>query len=189
MEFKIKNLKFPSGFTLIEMLVTLGIITALSSMILVYSRKSESVSNLIRESNHIAFGLRRAQNQAMMMLQQDSGSDEKICGWGIYIDINTPEQFLLFKDLCEEGTSKGNEKYDSDLGEEVELFSLLKGVEISRSNVSSITFIPPEPRVKFDSDLGNDNAYIEIQLKNQQGAFYRIEVSKEGQISKELKEI
>jgi prepilin-type N-terminal cleavage/methylation domain-containing protein len=185
---KLKMAKFKrKGFTLIEMLVTLGIITALSAMILVYSRKSESVSNLIREGNHIAFEIRRAQNQAMLMLQQDSGS-EKICGWGIYIDTNTPEQFLLFKDLCEEGTSKGNEKYND--GEEVEIISLLKRVEIFYSNVSSITFIPPEPRVKFEPNLDDgDNASIQIQLKNQPGTYYEIQVSKAGQISKELKEI
>jgi prepilin-type N-terminal cleavage/methylation domain-containing protein len=176
------------AFTLIEMLVTLGIITALSSMILVYSRKSESVSNLIREGDHMAFELRRAQNQAMLMLQQNSDGDEKICGWGIYIETNLPqEQFLLFKDLCLPDESRGNEKYND--GEKVESISLLKGVEISGSNVSSITFIPPEPRVKFEPDLGNDNAYIEIQLKNQPGTYYEIQVSEAGQISKKLKEI
>ena len=170
------------------MLVTLGIITALSAMILVYSRKSETVSNLIREGDHIAFELRRAQNQAMLMLQQGSDS-EQICGWGIYVDQTLPqEQFLLFKDLCLPGQSIGNEKYDSD--EEVEIITLLKGVEIFESNISSITFIPPEPRVKFEPNLGDGtNANIKIQLKNQPGAYYEIQVSEIGQIYKQLQGI
>ena len=187
MKLKIKNLKFSSGFTLIEMLVTLGIITALSSMILVYSRQSETVSNLIREGDHMIFELRRAQNQAMLVLQQGSGS-EQICGWGIYIDTNLPGQFLSFKDLCLPDQSIGNEKYD--LGEKIEIISLLKGVEIFESNISSITFIPPEPRVKFEPNLGEGtNASIKIQLKNQPGTYYEIQVSEVGQISKQLQEI
>jgi len=186
-KLKIKNLKFSSGFTLIEMLVTLGIITALSAMVLGYSRKSETVSYLLREGNRMLFELRRAQNQAMLMLQQDSGS-EKVCGWGIYIDQdNLPqEQFFLFADLCLTGESKGNEKYDD--GEEVETISLLNGVEIFKSNIFSITFLPPEPRIKFYPDLGDGtNANIKIRLKNQPETYYEIHVSEEGQIYKELK--
>jgi len=182
MNFKRKSL----AFTLIEMLVTLGIITASSSMILVYSRKSESVSNLIREGDHVAFELRRAQNQAMLVLQQDSGS-EQICGWGIYMDqTNLPqEEFLLFRDLCLADQSIGNKKYDTD--EEVETIALLRGVEIFESNVSSITFIPPEPRIKFDPDIGSgNNANIKIRLKNQPGTYYEIQVSEAGQIYKQL---
>jgi len=185
MKLKIAKLK-SKAFTLIEMLVTLGIIMALSSMILVYSRKSETVSNLIREGDHVAFELRRAQSQAMLVLQQGSGS-EQICGWGIYLDqTNLPqEQFLLFADLCLPDQSIGNEKYDLD--EEVEIISLLRGVEIFESNISSITFIPPEPRIKFDPDLSDGiNASIKIQLKNQPGAYYEIQISEAGQIYKGL---
>ena len=171
------------------MLVTLGIITALSSMILVYSRKSETVSNLIREGDHIAFELRRVQNQAMLVLQQDFGGDKKVCGWGIYIDKTILSQvpqdkFLLFADLCGTGESSGNNEYDA--GEESELVSLLNGIEIFESNVYSITFIPPEPQVKFYPDIGNDNAYIKIQLKNKPETYYEIQVSEAGQISKQL---
>jgi len=185
-KLKIKNLKFFSGFTLIEMLVTLGIITALSAMVLGYSRKSETTTYLVREGNHIVFELRRAQNQAMLMLQQNSES-EKVCGWGIHIDqVNLPqEQFFLFADLCLTGGSKGNEKYDS--GEEVETISLLKGVEIFQSNIASVLFIPPEPRVEFEPNLPDrDNANIQIRLKNQPERYYEIEVSKMGQIYKGL---
>ena len=187
MKFKIKNLKFSSGFTLIEMLVTLGIITALSSMILVYSRKSETISNLIREGDHIVFELRRAQSQAMLVLQQDFSDEKQICGWGIYIDqTNLPqEQFLLFSDLCLPHQSIGNKKYDSD--EEAETISVLRGVEIFESNISSVVFIPPEPRIKFDPNLGDGtNANIKIQLKNQPGVYYEIQISEAGQIYKEL---
>lgn len=187
---KLKITKFKNkGFTLIEMLVTLGIITTLSSMVLVYSRKSETVSNLIREGDRIVFELRRAQNQAMLMLQQDSDG-KKVCGWGIYIDkAGMPQdKFLLFADLCLPDQSKGNEKYDT--GEKVEIISLLKGVEIFESNISSITFIPPEPRIKFDSDLPDGiNANIKIRLKNQQETSYEIQVSEIGQIYKELIQI
>ena len=194
MEFRIKNYKITKlkakAFTLIEMLVTLGIITALSSMILVYSRKSETVGNLVREGNHIAFELRRAQSQAMLMLQQDFDSEKKICGWGIYIDQESlpQEQFLLFADLCLPDQSIGNEKYDLD--EEVEIISLLRGVEIFGSNILSAVFIPPEPRIKFYPDLGDGtNASIKIQLKNQPGAYYEIQISEAGQIYKELQGI
>ena len=177
------------------MLVTLGIITALSTMVLVYSRKSETVSNLIREGDHIAFELRRVQNQAMLVLQQDFAGDEKVCGWGIYIDKELYEasipqdKFLLFADLCLQDQSVGDGKYGD--GEESESVSLLNGIEISESNVSSILFIPPEPQVKFDPpNLGDEtNANIKIQLKSKPGTYYEIQVSEAGQISKELKEI
>jgi len=184
---RIKNLKLSLGFTLIEMLVTLGIIAALSAMVLGYSRKSETTTYLVREGNRIVFELRRAQNQAMLMLERDSGS-EKVCGWGIYIDqVNLPqEQFFLFADSCLTGESKGNEKYD--INEEVEKNTLLKGVEIFYSNVSSVTFIPPEPRIKFNPDIGDGtDAKIRIQLKNQPETYCEIQVSEAGQIYKELK--
>ena len=186
MKLKIKNLKFSLGFTLIEMLVTLGIITALSAMVLGYSRKSETTTYLVREGNRIAFELRRAQNQAMLMLQQDSES-EKVCGWGIYIDqsdLPHVEQFLLFADLCEAGESNGNSKYDGD-EEKTETIFLLKGVEIFYSDASSIVFIPPEPRIEFDPNM--DNAKIQIQLKNRPETYYEIRISETGQIYKELK--
>ena len=188
MKLKIKNLKFSPGFTLIEMLVTLGIVAAMSAMVLGYSRKSETTTYLVREGNRIVFELRRAQNQAMLMLERDSGS-EKVCGWGIYIDpsdLPHVEQFFLFADLCLTGESKGNEKYNTN--EEVEKNTLLKGVEIFYSNVSSVTFIPPEPRIKFNPDIGDGtDAKIRIQLKNQPETYCEIQVSQTGQIYKELK--
>lgn len=181
------------GFTLIEMLVTLGIITMLSTMILAYSRQSESVADLIREGNRIVFEIQKAQSLSMLVLQEDSSNEKEVCGWGIYIDKdNVPvEKFILFTDFCEEfpnGDLKGNYKYDENQGEKVEEFNLLRRIEIFESSINSIVFVPPEPKIKFSPDpVGEDSAIIKIRLKNIPDQYYEIQISKVGQVYKELK--
>ena len=65
------------GFTIIEMMVTLSIVTLLAVMVLAYSRQSERVTNLIRDSDKMVYELRRAQNLAMLTLQRSSS--QAIC--------------------------------------------------------------------------------------------------------------
>lgn len=181
------------GFTLIEMLVTLGIITMLSTMILAYSRQSESVANLVREGNRIVFEMQKAQSLSMLVLQEDSPNEKEVCGWGIYIGkSNIPaEKFILFADFCEElsgGELKGNNQYDESQGEKTEEINLLKGIEIFETNIDSIVFVPPEPKIKFIPDLfEGDNAFIRIRLKNFPDQYYEIQISKVGQVYKDLK--
>jgi len=193
--YKIKNLKFTWGFTLIEMLVTLGIITLLYTMILAYSRQSQSVSDLIREGNRIAFEIQKAKSSAMLTLHEDSTEAKKICGWGIYIDESPVSQesskdsFIVFTDFCNLGSGSliGNSIYD--VGEEIETINLLKQVEIFETNISSVVFVPPEPSIKFypilpETESGN----IKIRLKNASSPYFEIKISPVGQIYKELKE-
>jgi len=184
LKFKIVNLKFPSGFTIIEMMVTLSIVTLLTVMVLAYSRQSESLTNLIRDSDRMTFELRRAQNLAMLTLQQSS-SISPVCGWGIYINKEAlpqiPQtQYILFSDFCNTGNRR---QYDS--GEEFETVNLLKGVEIIETNIFSVTFVPPEPQTKFYPNLSEgENAYTKMCLETKPDVCYTIYVSSVGQIKK-----
>ena len=194
-----KNMIFKKkGFTIIEMMVTLSIVTLLTVMVLAYSRQSERVTNLIRDSDKIIYELRRAQNLAMLTLQQPSS--QAICGWGIRLNKgNTSDQlpqtpqteYSLFFDLCVAGTSKGNGQYDE--GETFETIKLLKGVEIFKSNVDSVVFVPPEPTIVFgsfeeDPDERDGNAHIWMRLTSQpKESYYRIRVTQSGQIFKIFK--
>jgi prepilin-type N-terminal cleavage/methylation domain-containing protein len=180
-----KNIKSKTrAFTIIEMLVTLSIITLLTTMVLVYSRQSEKVTNLIRDSDKMVYELRRAQNLAMLTLHPTTtvggSSSDNICGWGIYIDKeNLPQtQYILFNDFCNTGT-RG--QYDS--GEAVETINLLKGVAITDSNIKSIIFVPPEPQVKFDPSSITE-ASITMCLENNPNCF-TIHITSAGQIYKE----
>ena len=169
------------GFTIIEMMVTLSIITLLTVMVLAYSRQGESVTNLIRDSDKMVFELRRAQNLAMLTLQQNTSPTNPICRWGIYIDNNNlPQtQYILFSDFCNLGTQG-----QYDLGEESEIINLLKGVVINSSKISSITFVPPEPQVKFNPSLSGD-ALITMCLETNSSNCFTIYITPAGQIYKE----
>ncbi|MDD5760659.1 MAG: prepilin-type N-terminal cleavage/methylation domain-containing protein [Candidatus Pacebacteria bacterium] len=199
-EYRIQNTEYSysraarKGFTLIEMLVTLGIITLLSTMILAYSRQSESVSDLIRESNRIAFEIQKTKNSAMLTLKKNSAEERKICGWGVYIEKDKlpQESFIVFTDFCGSGTEDlvGNGKYDEAGGEKVEAINLLKGIEIFETNIFSVVFVPPEPKIKFDPKLfGNESAFIKIRLKNNPSQYFEIKISPVGQVYKELKNL
>ena len=186
---EIKNFKLKKGFTFVEMMVSIGIITLLSIMVLAYNRRAETINNLVRSANKLVFELQRIQNQAMLVYQkegEEGGSSEKICGWGMYfgnaLSPEKTEKIFSFVDLCQ----NKDHKYTSE-EEKRESINLMKNTEIFETNVNSIVFVPPEPRVYFNpSDV--NFAYIKIKLENQTSLYpyYEIKVTKGGQIYKNL---
>ncbi|MBP8617651.1 MAG: hypothetical protein BWY48_00033 [Parcubacteria group bacterium ADurb.Bin305] len=173
-----------AGFTIIEMLVTITIITLLSTMILGYSRQAENTSLLTRMATRIVFELQGAQHSAMSTLSE---SGENICGWGVYFGEDVPQtEIIIFKDLCNVVTKEGNYHYNE--GEAVEKISFLKGVELSYKNINSICYVPPEPRVVFFPALSGDNnqAVLILKLEGVDIPYYKITVSKSGQVYKNL---
>jgi len=194
MNFYFKKMYFQHkslAFTLIEMMVTLSIITLLTVMVLVYSRQSETVTNLIRDSDKLVYELRRAQNSSMLTLQPTTtigaAPAASICGWGIYFNKGalpqTPQtQYILFSDFCDPDTHRGDNKYEE--AEKYETINLLKGVVINSSEVSSITFVPPEPQVKFNPSLSGD-ALITMCLESDPSNCFTIHITSAGQIYKE----
>jgi len=187
LKFKIKNLKLNDGFTIIEMLVTLSIVTLLTTMVLVYSRQNESMTNLIRDSDRLVFNLHQMQNSSLLTLQPTAtsvGSPAKnICGWGI--NFNNASSYTLFHDLCDPTTHKGNNKYDS--GEEYEPpVGLLRGVIIKHSDIQSIVFVPPNPTIYTDgaSDSLITTETITVCLAVNQNTCFVISINPAGQIYK-----
>ena len=173
-----------AGFTLVEMMVSIGIITLLSIMILSYNRRAETITALTRSANKLVFELQRIQNEAMLVYQTGE-EKEKICGWGIYIPLDFPQKEIIsFADLCTENNkTKGDTVYSE--GETKEEIPLVKQTEIFDSNIESVVFVPPEPRIYFNPQNIN-KAIIKLKLENQLSKYpyYEIIISKSGQIYK-----
>ena len=66
-KFREKKQRIFTGFTIIEMMVTLSIITVLLTMMLAYNRKAEKINYLNRAVNKVLFEVKRAQEQAMLV--------------------------------------------------------------------------------------------------------------------------
>ena len=171
------------GFTLLELLVVIGIVAVLSSIVLGGYRTGEDKFALSRSANKLAQDLRMAENMAMMgnPAPVTFGGIFPSGGYGFYFDTATSTgaagRYSFFCD-CND-----NAEYESSgsaiscatstvavpFPELMETLSLETGVVIS--NVSpttafSITFYPPDPVIKITGadSVSYDEAVITLSL-------------------------
>lgn len=134
------------GFTLIEMLLTLAILTLLAGLVLGYSRSSEKTNTLKRMADKLVSDLRRCQSLAL--------SSEGGTGWGIY--INSQTSYQIFRD------KNNNHNFDNDDNDEIiSTENLETGIQFEDSNIStSILFFPPLAEVSVDGHDGRGTSIV-----------------------------
>lgn len=128
------------GFTLIEMLVAVGIFTLMSAVLLYNYPEFNSRSALDNLAHQIAISIREAQVYGLSVRQTQATYP----GYGIYFDKNAPTSFTLF------GDKNDNKVYDA--GEMVDRFDLTGGDRITDLcyNLQTTDYTPT-------SDKGNCN--------------------------------
>src|SRR3989338_3253530 len=87
-----KRLFFQKGFTVIELLVVLGIIVLISASILANYRGQQRESALTRSAQKLALDLRRAQTLAVSSTLHHS---EIPYGYGVHFDKNVNSYFIF----------------------------------------------------------------------------------------------
>lgn len=128
------------AFTLVELLVVVGIIILLSAIVLPNYRVGERQFALQRSVTKLSQDLRRVQEMAMAASEFQGGVPKG--GYGAYFNINESDHYILFADL------DGDYIYDE--GELFEDIKIEKGIKISYISPSpafQITFTPPDPTV------------------------------------------
>lgn len=152
------------GFTIIELIVVMFIITLLSTLVLANYRQGQWTYSLSRATQQMASDLRKAQNMAM------SGVDieGQYCGYGIEIYVNPrPYSYRFYADVVDD-CSDSNHKYDgSDFV--IETVNLPNGITIRSSSPSplDIFFEPPEPTTYINqSDALGLFGIITLEVEN-----------------------
>ena len=124
--------KRQSGFTLIELMVTVTMFVVFSSMFLFsYPRFSENY-RLDRAASEIAGVFSEAQSRALGIASSGSG---QFPGFGVYFNLSTPREYVLFSDNNADGF------YNS--GEEVKRVSLESPLPLITSLCHNTETNPP----------------------------------------------
>lgn len=183
-ETKVFPQKRKIGFTLIEILVVIGIIVILITAILARYHKTGETLSLLRSAHRLAQDIRRAQETAM--LTKEFQGTIPLGGYGIYFNLPADTvSYLLYADL------DGNERYNNGDGQK-EMLYFEKGIfikEILSSSLAinslSINFKPPSPTIKIiDTRTGENliDVSIVLSLKSDPTTTKTVRINKIGLI-------
>lgn len=171
-----------SGFTIIEMLVTVGVLTLLSGILIMYSKSGENASVLLRQGAKIVTDVNRVKNLAVTTATYTNEAGEIIhpCGYGVYFDnTSQPNRYIVYADISK-NCKTSEHKRPTDGSSDVESIDLATSITIDTKTIESIFFLPPDPDIYFNP---SNISEASISIKNLTGAKIEIKMSKAGQVS------
>jgi len=145
-----------SGFTLVEMLVVMAIISILSVLVLSDYEQGGHQLSLRRSASYLCEDLRGAQEMAMSAKGINGGKIPP-GGYGINLNVSATN-YRIFGEISD----PLNYVYDDGVDKEVSVTDLEAGVEISNMclidavgsetcgyGILDMTFTPPDPTIRF----------------------------------------
>lgn len=163
------------GFTMVEILIVIGVLVVLSTLLLVYGRVGESQIVLFKEQAQLLSVIYRAKALSIETFSDPSPP----CGFGVHFDL--PGSYIIWADVpippldCKdpnksyvEGVDKIHEHFKMDLRITFE------------SLPPDILFTPPNPKVWFSPPTLDD---VVINLAAPNAAILGVTINSAGQIT------
>ncbi len=151
------------GITLIELLVSISVITIMSGALLINWHPAQDSFALRRSAAKLSADLKRVRQSSISTSEFSCSVSpgEEYGGYGIYLATASPDLYRMYENC--------NTNYSWDSGEEIEILDLESGVEISslKINGGSVTtldllFIPPNPDTYINTEKIGKEAIIEL---------------------------
>ena len=194
--------KVNSGFTLVELLVTISIFVILTGVVLFSQTKFNSTILLTNLAYDTALTIRQAQNYGINIKEFNLGGVSKFVPYGIHFDLTKNKSFILFADLNFDLNTKELSPFSSDdasrcLNNEgcVNIYNIKRNNYISTLCVVSsgselcepvekldILFQRPNPDAVIFGDGENNKSRAIITLKGVDGSDRQVVVQANGLI-------
>lgn len=167
-----------TGFTLIETLVVLGVLTLMTSMLVLYNRTGERQIILLREKARLISTIFRAKSLALNTLIED----EPACGYGVHIK---EKQYFIYRDkaiACRTSDHVYTENADEMVTGSV--VHIDAGLSFSGGTLTDIMFVPPNPKVFLNGGQGLLEGVMMLGVRDGTSSV-TIHINHAGQISAE----
>lgn len=159
----IKTKKY-SGLTLIELIVSISIISLVTTIFVVNYQVSTKRTDLIMTAQVVVADIHRAQNNALGLVKY--GSEVPAGGWGVHFNMSDRTKYYIFADLQAPG-DLGNLVFDinteGDINQGARIIELPSNLEIAALkrnqaegldlDFMNIVFLPPDPRTHIYYNL------------------------------------
>lgn len=191
-DFCIFNFEFRKGFTMIETVVVLAIVTAISAQVLFNFGGLNEGAALNRSRRELALAIRRAQNTSLAVSQISVGNPPVALiplAAGVRLSSQDPSRYFLFADLTPRdekytGTEEKVANTERVFERNVRINRLLDESRIAYPTIH-ILFAAPEAYLTFTDANGAaiTTNLVEIELVAPSGQAKRITVRANGQIN------
>ena len=183
-ETKTRNKHDLRALTLIEMIVSLAVVMFVATIFIFNYQDNNKRTDLIMAAQVLVSDVHRTQNNALGLMPY--GDKVPPGGWGLYFDVDSPSEYIMFPDMQapgESGYHAYNANIESDVAKGARVINLPRGIKISeirfkKSKIgvsktkASLSFLPPDPRINIYSNSAGDTSsstelYVELEdLKN-----------------------
>ena len=174
------------GFTLIEVVVAIGVMAIISSLMLANFPRFNKQISVEREASKLTLSLRKAQSYALAVREfSPVFNDDPFCvnppvkfpGYGIFAKISDPAHYFIY------GDANCSKYYENTLLEEaVEIVNIEGSIKISSIkgydaavcsggcdlSELSILYVRPGPTILINGS-GADYNFVEIYLRSSDG--------------------
>jgi len=137
--------KKTGGFTLIELMVSMAIITIITSVVLVNHNRFNGTIFLGNLAYDVALSVREAQIYGLSV--REFGGSFNI-GYGVHFDVATPKSFFIFADIDR------NQRYTASTDSVVETLTVTRGNSISKFCATTFGISPVEKCTDSSAPLG-----------------------------------
>jgi len=163
-----KNISRQAGFSLIELVTSLSIISILTALFLANYHTINQRTDLVMTAQTMVSDIRTAQSNALGLIEYDG--EVPVGGWGVFLSGYTGDNhYVIFADLDGDQAASGDES-SQNFGSKTVIFPdkisidsiyLPNNSEVLKTN---IIFLPPDPLTYIVTDQGTSTA-INIRLK------------------------